>query len=329
MNNTTQNKDNDPVAAFAGISILFSVLAIIFGVSAGRENGNTSNGVSNVPTSAVLIVVAEPSAEFTEALIVATEPTVEATEVLEQTVEETPEIVLEEATSEATEITVILEPSPEVTAESSTVVYSPELIAQGEALYVTCSACHGADGRGIPGLGKDLVAGEFVLTSSDEDLVAFIMTGRPIWDAANTTGMDMPARGGNPALTETDVTAIVAYLRSLQSPSADTSLVPEETLTTSSYSPELIAEGEALFVTCSGCHGADARGIAGLGKDLVAGEFVLTSSDEDLFNLIITGRPIWDAANTTGIDMPARGGNPALSDDNVMAIIAYLRSLQN
>lgn len=74
----------------------------------------------------------------------------------------------------------------------------------------------GPDGRGIPGLGKDFVESEFIPTLTDDELVAFITTGRPIWDAANTTGVDMPPKGGNPALSSEDLYAIVAYIRSLK-----------------------------------------------------------------------------------------------------------------
>ncbi len=91
----------------------------------------------------------------------------------------------------------------------------PALVAQGQQLFLLCSACHGADARGLPNLGKDLVDSEFVAEQSDDDLVQFIITGRPIWDPLNTTGIDMPGRGGNPALTTDEIYAIVAYLRSL------------------------------------------------------------------------------------------------------------------
>lgn len=194
------NKERDTLAAFAGMIILFAVLAIIFGVSAPRGSAETAEDAAVIEVTEQELV-----AEVTELA-----PIVELTEaapVVEIAVETT-EGVLAEATAETVE-------SASVAAANS---YSPELIAQGQTLFVTCSACHGPDGRGITGLGKDLVTGEFTLTTSDEDLVTFIMTGRPIWDAANTTGVDMPARGGNPALTDTDVLAIVAYLRSLQTP---------------------------------------------------------------------------------------------------------------
>ena len=80
----------------------------------------------------------------------------------------------------------------------------------------SCAACHGQDARGITGLGKDLVDGDFVRHVEDEALIAFIERGRPATDSLNTTGVPMPPKGGNPTLTRQDITDVVAYLRSLQ-----------------------------------------------------------------------------------------------------------------
>ena len=105
--------------------------------------------------------------------------------------------------------------------------------------------------------------------------------------------------------------------------------VPAPVEAAASLDPELVALGQNTFMgACSGCHGLDAHGIPGVGKDLVLGEFPTTASDDELAAFIVTGRPIWDPANTTGVDMPPKGGNPALSNDDIRAIIAYLRSLQ-
>lgn len=109
-------------------------------------------------------------------------------------------------------------PTPAEVAQlpsSASAAYDPALVAEGQALYVLCAACHGPDARGMPNLGKDLVESEFVAAQTDEALVQFIITGRPIWDPLNTTGVDMPGKGGNPAMTTEDVVAIVAYLRTL------------------------------------------------------------------------------------------------------------------
>jgi disulfide bond formation protein DsbB len=88
--------------------------------------------------------------------------------------------------------------------------------AAGETAFMsTCIACHGADAKGITGLGKDLTTSTFVDEKTDEELIAFILAGRPAGDPLNTTGIDMPPKGGNPALTEEDILNIVAYLRSI------------------------------------------------------------------------------------------------------------------
>ena len=89
--------------------------------------------------------------------------------------------------------------------------------AAGEKLFMsTCAACHGPDGQGLPGLGKDLVTSEFVAGKTDSQLIEFIKVGRSPDDPLNTTGVTMPAKGNNPALTDEDLYNIVAYLRTLR-----------------------------------------------------------------------------------------------------------------
>jgi disulfide bond formation protein DsbB len=86
----------------------------------------------------------------------------------------------------------------------------------GKATFDTvCIACHGPGGVGVEGLGKPFTTSEFLLTVNDQELLEFIKTGRPISDPANTTGVDMPPKGGNPALTDEQLTDIIAYVRTL------------------------------------------------------------------------------------------------------------------
>jgi len=79
----------------------------------------------------------------------------------------------------------------------------------------TCVSCHGPDAKGLPGLGKDLTTSEFVAGQTDKQLIDFIKKGRPASDPANTNKVDMPPKGGNPALTETDLTNLIAFVRSI------------------------------------------------------------------------------------------------------------------
>ena len=87
-------------------------------------------------------------------------------------------------------------------------------LARGEKLFQqTCATCHGADGHGMPKLGKDLHNNEFTMGLSDQEMLQFIKEGRPAWHPDNTQGVDMPPRGGNPALTDEDLLAIIAFQR--------------------------------------------------------------------------------------------------------------------
>ncbi len=92
-------------------------------------------------------------------------------------------------------------------------------VSRGAQIFAeTCSACHGPDGKGKPGLGKNLVASTFVKGLTDQELFDFLHVGRPSYDKMNTTGVDMPPRGGNPYLTEQDLAGVVAYLRTINNP---------------------------------------------------------------------------------------------------------------
>lgn len=89
--------------------------------------------------------------------------------------------------------------------------------ANGEQLFTqSCSACHGPDATGLPNLGKDLTSNEFIQSQSDEELLSFVKQGRPSSHPDNTTGIDMPPKGGNPALTDEQIFDIIAFLRTLQ-----------------------------------------------------------------------------------------------------------------
>ncbi len=79
--------------------------------------------------------------------------------------------------------------------------------------------------------------------------------------------------------------------------------------------------------TCSACHGPDAKGIAGLGKDLTTSTFVKGQSDHDLAAFVTKGRDPGDPLNTTGVAMPPKGGNPALNEQDLYDIVAYVRTL--
>jgi disulfide bond formation protein DsbB len=112
-------------------------------------------------------------------------------------------------------------------------------------------------------------------------------------------------------------------------PPPPTDIPPADTPSGPTYSPEQVSEGEDLYAAnCSACHGADATGVQGLGKGLRNNDFVQGKTDDALMEFIEVGRSADDPLNTTGVIMPPKGGNPAMTDEQIGKIIAFLRSLQ-
>lgn len=88
-------------------------------------------------------------------------------------------------------------------------------------------------------------------------------------------------------------------------------------------------KGKAAFLkTCIGCHGPDAKGLPNLGKNLHANVFVAGKTDAEMVAFLKVGRPADDPLNTTHVAMPPKGGNPALKDEDLIDIIAFIRSLK-
>ncbi len=234
---------------------------------------------------------------------------------------------------------------PRLAAMQAGSVLSLDSAVRGRDLFVqSCVTCHGTDGFGRPGLGKSLVHSDFIADRNDAVLVQFIAKGREANDPANTTKVAMPPRGGNPDLTDSDLAAVVTYMRGLQDPrrmpalpalmakSEPSAAQKEAAIAASGGDEELakyIASGDKLFhSSCVACHGKGGVGIAGNGKALANNEFIRSLDDDSLLSFIKQGRSPTDPKNTTGIQMPPKGGNPAMSDDDILDVIAYVRTLQ-
>ncbi|MCE7973722.1 MAG: hypothetical protein DYG92_05245 [Leptolyngbya sp. PLA1] len=213
-----------------------------------------------------------------------------------------------------------------------------EAVRGREVFSGACVACHGPDGKGIAGLGMNLVESDFVAGQSDGALAQFVSIGRP-----TAQPMPMPPRAGRDDLTDDDLRHVVVWLRGLQDPrrlpelpavvaAAPTEAQKAAALAAAGGDAELagwIASGDKIFHTlCVACHGKGGVGMQGNGKALVRNEFIRSLDDDALLAFIKQGRAPSDPKNTTGIQMPPKGGNPAMSDDDILDVISYLRSLQ-
>lgn len=102
-------------------------------------------------------------------------------------------------------------PEPQEDAAPAT----PDIAAGQQKYRISCGTCHGDDGEGIEGLGKPLRGNEFVRNNDPAAIVAMVEEGRDASHPQNTTGIAMPPKGGNVALTKADLRDIVAFLKTL------------------------------------------------------------------------------------------------------------------
>jgi mono/diheme cytochrome c family protein len=95
-----------------------------------------------------------------------------------------------------------------------------------------------------------------------------------------------------------------------------------------SYSPELVAKGDALFHgsgNCYACHGSKGEGL--VGPNLTDAEWIHSKGSYDEIVAQIN-RGVPKEESKSGIVMPPKGG-ATLSDDDVKAVAAYVYSLSH
>jgi disulfide bond formation protein DsbB len=90
------------------------------------------------------------------------------------------------------------------------------------------------------------------------------------------------------------------------------------------------AKGEEIYSTiCIACHGPGGSGVQNLGKPMTTSDFIHDMDDAALLAFIKQGRDTSSPDNTTGVAMPPKGGNPAFTDEQIMDVIAYIRTINN
>lgn len=211
---------------------------------------------------------------------------------------------------------------------------APKVLQTGEAIYnTTCAACHGTGAAGAPKFGDAGAWGARIAQGFDT-LVQHATQGIRA----------MPAKGGNPDLSDVEVARAVAYMAnkagaSFKEPEAPAGAAaaasaPAEAAPAASApaaaaapaaAPAAAAQpkaasadaGKALYSsTCQACHGA---GIAGAPKfgDKAAWAPRIKQGNNVLYDHAIKG-----FQGKAGV-MPPKGGSTA-SDDEVKAAVDYM-----
>ena len=186
--------------------------------------------------------------------------------------------------------------------------------ADGAGLFREhCSACHGYEGQG--GMGLPLSLPDFLAVADDAYLSRTIQYGRP--------GRLMPAFRDR--LNDSQVSAIVAYLRGLQ-PGVSAPPIDDRPVKGDAR------HGEALYQKhCQRCHGSDGWGGRGTGVTFSRPRdfpvmppalnnpgFQAAASDRFIHRTILNGR--------RGTPMPSFR-DKGLSDQDIDDIVRYVRRL--
>lgn len=185
----------------------------------------------------------------------------------------------------------------------------------GKAVYDSlCFTCHA---QGIAGAPKyaDMAAWEARLAKGRDALIANAIKGY-----TGPAGV-MPARGGNPALSDEEVAASVDYMLAAvggnggaPAPAAAPEPAPE---------PEPVAAADAgrgkevYDAACFVCHAPGAAGAPKFG-DVAAWSARIEQGMETLYKHSISGY-----MGKAGM-MPPKGGRPDFSDDDVKAAVDYM-----
>lgn len=155
-------------------------------------------------------------------------------------------------------------------------------------------------------------------TGAGEDRPVVTLVGRNLsWTASPTTTLTPST---TPTLLPTRTPSVT--------PPPPPTAAPTAQPAAGTGSSQQIARGESIFqTTCSACHGFSAQGVPGLGPSMFDNPFINGQSNEDLQQFIFTGRPADHPDNKSGIPMPARGGNMSLTDEDILNVVYYIRSL--
>lgn len=174
----------------------------------------------------------------------------------------------------------------------------PHVDMTGEQVYTeVCSACHGSGALGSPKF-KDAAAWSKRLAQGYDTLLLHAFTGI----------RKMPARGGEPDLTDLEVARAMVYMANAAGAKFEAVLKKEPEPT-----PAILAQGKAVYAAnCATCHDTGVTGAQKLTDPAWAG-------------LIKQGKDyLYTAALKGTFGGPAKGGNDKLTDAETTAAVDYM-----
>jgi len=176
---------------------------------------------------------------------------------------------------------------------------APKIERSGEQVYnEVCASCHASGALGSPKF-KDAAAWGKRIAQGYDTLLTHAIKGIN----------KMPARGGDPDLTDLEVARGVVYMANAAGARFEAVLKKEPEPT-----PEILARGKAVYASdCAACHDTGVTGAQKL-KDATAWSALIKQGKEYLYKAAIEG----------SFGGPPRGGNEKLSDAEVKAAVDYM-----
>jgi cytochrome c oxidase cbb3-type subunit III len=189
----------------------------------------------------------------------------------------------------------------------------PDSILDFKTLYAqNCSGCHGAEGKG----GAAIALNDPVfLPIADDTTIRNIVT-----NGVKNTSMPAFAQSAGGMLTEKQVDAIVAGIRSNWRPTAITKFFGPVPPYTSPTSGDAQRGAGVYNKFCESCHGANGKG-GTKGGSIVDDSFLALVSDQYLRTLVIAGRPELGFPNWQD-DVPGT----SMSSQEISDVVAWLAS---
>ena len=159
---------------------------------------------------------------------------------------------------------------------------------------------------------------------SQEDLASFLKSGHNGKSTAFGSMLDV-VNNSTPYLSDDDVNAIAAYLKSLSATAQQTAFTYDDATTTALQSGKLQQAGGAAYLGyCVSCHGADGKGQSPYIPPLAGNAVVLDGDPSSLINLVLNGaEPIVVKGTPDAYRMPQF--RVQLTDKEIADVLSFVR----
>jgi len=159
---------------------------------------------------------------------------------------------------------------------------------------------------------------------SQGDIAAFLKTGHNTKGVAFGSMLDV-VNNSTPYLSDDDINAMAAYLKSLPAATQQAAYTYDNATTTALDAGKVDAGGKLYAGYCLTCHGADGKGQVPFLPPLAGNPVVLDNNPSSLINLVLNGaQTIVVKGTPDSYRMPQY--RVQLTDDEIASVLTFVRS---